>query len=138
MVRIFFDSSSFFKRYVSETGSGEVARLCLRADEIGLCILCVPEFVSALCRVHREGRISPHRMRASRTAFFSDIRDASICDLTPPVVGKAVDLLEQHVLRAMDAIHVACALEWKADVFVSGDKRQLAAAQTAGLETVAV
>jgi predicted nucleic acid-binding protein len=35
----------------------------------------------------------------------------------------------------MDALHIACALEWGAEVFVSADARQLAAARRAGLRT---
>jgi len=35
----------------------------------------------------------------------------------------------------MDAIHVACALEWQADLFVTSDRRQFEAARNAGLHT---
>lgn len=47
----------------------------------------------------------------------------------------SVKLLESNVLRAMDALHVACAMEWKADLFVTSDKRQLDAAVKTGLRT---
>ncbi len=43
--------------------------------------------------------------------------------------------LEISPVRAMDALHVACALEWGADVFASSDDRQLKAAKKAGLTT---
>ena len=39
------------------------------------------------------------------------------------------------VVRAIDALHVACAIEWKADLFVTSDRRQLIAAQKAGFRT---
>jgi predicted nucleic acid-binding protein len=39
------------------------------------------------------------------------------------------------VERRMDALHIACAIEWGADVFLSADARQLAAARRAGLKT---
>jgi hypothetical protein len=39
-----------------------------------------------------------------------------------------------NVLRAMDALHIACALEWKADLFITSDKKQLDAAMQAGLQ----
>ena len=44
-------------------------------------------------------------------------------------------LLEHNVLRAMDALHVACALEWQAELFVTADKRQLKAARKSGINT---
>ena len=51
--------------------------------------------------------------------------DVDICQITPDVLVSVVSLLESHPLRAMDALHVACALAVKPDVFVSADRRQL-------------
>ena len=62
-------------------------------------------------------------------------RDATILQLTPAVVSSSVKLLENNVLRAMDALHVACAMEWRADLFVTSDRRQLDAARKSGLQT---
>jgi predicted nucleic acid-binding protein len=38
----------------------------------------------------------------------------------------------------MDALHIGCALEWEAELFVSSDKRQILAAKKAGLKVVSV
>ena len=35
----------------------------------------------------------------------------------------------------MDALHIACALEWRSELFATADSRQLNAAQNAGLLT---
>lgn len=43
--------------------------------------------------------------------------------------------IEASPVRAMDALHVACALEWDAELFASADKQQLSAAKKAGLKT---
>jgi hypothetical protein len=56
-----------------------------------------------------------------------------VIQLTPSVISHSVKLLENNALRAMDALHVACALEWPADLFATSDKRQLIAAKNAGL-----
>ena len=71
------------------------------------------------------------------TATFSpdDVRDADIVNLTASVVSSTIAVLEASPVRALDALHVACALEWGADLFVSSDKRQLNAAKRAGLKT---
>jgi predicted nucleic acid-binding protein len=69
---------------------------------------------------------------------MADLADADICQLTEPVLASVVTLLEQHALRAMDAIRLACAIAVAPDVFVSGDKQQLVAARRAGLEVVDV
>ena len=45
------------------------------------------------------------------------------------MIKKAVILLEKNVLRTLDAIHIACAYEWDADMFLTSDKRQIKAAK---------
>lgn len=64
------------------------------------------------------------------------LNDAIICNITPAVIQKSIKLLEINTLRAMDALHVGCAIEWKAELFVSFDKRQISAAKNSGLKTV--
>jgi predicted nucleic acid-binding protein len=66
---------------------------------------------------------------------MDDVRDATVLQLTPAVISHSVKLMETNVLRAMDALHVACALEWQADLFVTADKRQLMAAKNSGLRS---
>ena len=38
-------------------------------------------------------------------------------------------------VRTLDALHIACALAWGAELFASADRRQIAAAKAAGLKT---
>ena len=130
---VFFDSSAFAKRYVLEMGSDAVGEWCDRATEIGLAAIALPEIVSAFCRLQREGKISAVQYQQLKSALFADIEDAAIADMSPAVIRQAVLSLEGNVLRAMDAIHIGCALEMRADVFISGDQRQCLAAQNAGL-----
>jgi hypothetical protein len=59
----------------------------------------------------------------------------AVLNLTVQVVQSAIGLLERFPLRTLDALHVACALEWPADLFVTADRRQLAAAAASGLRT---
>ena len=64
-----------------------------------------------------------------------EVRDTIIINLTPDVIHSSVKILETAPVRTMDALHVACASAWAADLFVSADHRQLAAAKTVGLKT---
>jgi len=61
------------------------------------------------------------------------MKEATVLHLTPSVVTRSIVLLETNALRAMDSLHVACALEWGADLFVSSDRRQFVAAEGTGL-----
>jgi predicted nucleic acid-binding protein len=44
-----------------------------------------------------------------------------------------VELLERWPLGSSDALHIACAAEWSAQLFVSADGRQCRAARAYGL-----
>ena len=70
-----------------------------------------------------------------KTQLMDDVRDATVLQITPSVISRSVKLLESNVLRSLDALHVACALEWQADLFVTSDRRQFMAATNTGLCT---
>ena len=53
-MRLSVDSSSLAKRYVQEDGSEEMDSLLHHASELALCIILVPEIISALNRRQRE------------------------------------------------------------------------------------
>ena len=134
-MKVSLDSSSFAKRFVNEDGSDVAEAICMQADALGLSVICLPEVVSALNRRLRERMLTQTQYRAAKRRLLDDIRDADIIQLTPAVLGSAIQVLETSPIRAMDALHIACALEWGADVFASADTRQLAAARRAGLKT---
>jgi predicted nucleic acid-binding protein len=98
-------------------------------------MICVPEIISALNRRRREGSLTRGQYGTAKTRLVEDARDADIVQLTASVIGTSVAVLEASPVRAMDALHVACAVEWGAEMFVSADKRQLLAARRAGLKT---
>jgi uncharacterized protein len=137
-VKTFFDSSAFVKRYVEEPGSDEVEAACLAATDLGLCVICVPEILSAFNRRLRERGLRQSDYKLMKERLLEDVTDATIVDLTPAVIKEAVAMLETSILRAADALHIAAAVAWDAEWFLSADRRQLAAARKAGLRTKAV
>ena len=134
-MKLFLDSSAFAKRFVEESGSGEVERLCSRATELGLSVICVPEIMSALNRRLREKNLIRQDYTRAKQRLSEEVRDAVILNLTPDVIQASIDVLEGNPLRTLDALHVACAVAWDADLFVSADHRQIAAAKSVGLIT---
>ena len=137
-MRVFFDSSAFVKRYISEAGTEAVLEWCDKATEIGLSGIALPEILSAFCRLQREGKITDIQYRQLKSLLLADIEDAAICDLTAAVLSQAVNSLENNGLRGMDAIHIGSAVALQADVFISSDLRQREAAARAGLRVEAV
>jgi len=53
------------------------------------------------------------------------------------VIAATVTALERSAVRAADAMHVAAAAIWGAEIFVSADQQQLAVARKAGLKVKA-
>lgn len=132
-MRLFFDISAFAKRYVKEAGSDRVIKLCAQADAIGLIVICLPELISTLCLLVREGHITETEYELLKADILAEMDDTDVCDLTPAVLKRILDCLERNTLRAMDAIQVASALTYGSDLFVSADQRQIDAARNEGL-----
>ena len=132
-MKLAVDSSSFAKRYVQEVGSEELALFLKDASELAFSVILVPEIISGLNRRLREHILTVSDYRAVKKQLMDDVSDATVLQITPSVVSRSVKLLESNALRALDSLHVACALEWKADLFVTSDRRQFVAAKNSGL-----
>ena len=137
-MRIFFDSSAFAKRYIEEPGSEKVEDLCAQATELGVSLICLPEIISGLCRLSRDSILTRNQYEVTKRALLKDFEDITVCNITPAVIGQTIHILETNTLRTLDALHIGCALEWKAEVFVSSDLRQISAAKKIGLKVVKV
>lgn len=137
-MRIFFDSSAFAKRYIEEPGSEKVEDLCVQATLLGVSSICLPEVISGLCRLSRDSILTKNQYEITKGALLKDFEDITVCNITPAVIGQTIHILETNTPRTMDALHIGCALEWKAEVFVSSDLRQISAAKKMGLKVVKV
>ncbi len=135
MMKLFVDSSAFAKRYVLEDGSEFIDHLLQRASQLALCTILVPEIISGLNRRRREKNLSQNDYRKLKRQLLEDVHDAIVLQVTPAVISGSVKLLETNVLRAMDALHIACAIEWQTHLFATADRKQLKAAKNAGLLT---
>ena len=135
-MRVFFDTSAFVKRYIAEPGTDKVVEICRQAEQLVLCVICLPEMISTLNRLVREGKLSADDYRNVRDLILREIEDVEICFLTPDVVSRTIKCLENSPLRAMDALHLGCALMVGPDLFVSSDQRQIEAAKREGLTVV--
>jgi uncharacterized protein len=132
-MKLAVDSSSFAKRYVQEVGSEKLEGFLMDASELAFSVVLVPEIISGLNRRLREHLLTIVDYRAVKKQLMEDIRDATVLQITPSVISRSVKLLENNALRVLDSLHVACALEWKADLFITSDKRQFMAAKHSGL-----
>jgi predicted nucleic acid-binding protein len=68
--------------------------------------------------------------------YVEDLSDTDLCDLSQDAFEQTIRCLENHPLRALDALHVGSALVYQPDLFVSADRRQAKAASREGLAVV--
>ncbi len=135
-MRTYLDASALAGRYIRERNTGRVEEILKDSASLGTSVLSIPEILSALCRRRREGVLSLETYQQAKDALMEDVADAFIVPVSPEVVKRATELLEEsHELSTVDALHVGSALEWEAQLFVSADGRQLAAAARFGLPT---
>ena len=80
-MRVMFDTSAFAKRYIAEEGSDKIVKICQETTELFLCSLCLPEFISVIARLKRERKITSNQYIKIKTAFLTDIKDATLCKL---------------------------------------------------------
>ncbi len=128
-MRVFLDSSALAKRYVKESGTERVLRICERADDISLSILCVPELISAFNRLIREKKLRAGVYYDLKKELGEDVNAASIIPLDHQIVRQAIKCLENNRVKALDAIQIASAKEALCELFVSADHQQCAAAE---------
>jgi uncharacterized protein len=133
-MNLFFDTSAFIKRYIDESGSDEIENLCTSADDVGISILLPIEIISTFSRLKREKKLTEKQYEILKEGFFIDIRDITVVSLSPETVKMAIEGIEHSPLKALDAVHIGCALEYQPDFFVSSDTQQLSAAARAGLK----
>jgi predicted nucleic acid-binding protein len=137
-VKVFFDTSALVKRYIEESGSEKVIEVCKQADLLVISIICLPEMISTLNRLVREGALPAGDYQRTKNLILEDLEDVEICNLTPDVISRAMGCLESHPLRAMDALHLGCALAVNPDLFISSDQRQIEASRSEGLNVIEV
>jgi hypothetical protein len=133
---IYLDASALAKLFVPEADSDSLNRALLGAEGVIISDLAITEMASALGRRTREGLLSSGE---SRRLHREVERLAAACtrtELTPPVHRLAERLLltsREVSLRALDALHIAMALDVRAATLVTYDPRMRAAAASQGV-----
>lgn len=133
---IYLDASALVKLFVPEPESDALNEALVGAEDVLVSDLALTEMASALGRRTREGRLP---LAESRRLYREAEQLAASCrrvELTPPIHRRAERLLLSSLeisLRALDALHVAAALDAEAATLVTYDPRLRSAAASQGL-----
>jgi uncharacterized protein len=149
MSAYFLDTSVLVKRYLTETGSSWVRSLTETENGEAIAVVEITRVEAAAAIAARQrapGGISRQErddIVALLLKHFDE--DYQVTSLTPPMIGHAVALTQNHRLRRYDAIQLAAALAVNKTLrqndlvpltFVAADEDLLTAAQAEGLAAI--
>ena len=131
--RLYLDTGALVKLYIVEDGSEWVQRQCLKAGTLLLSQLQLVELKNAILAAGGRRIISKEAMQMTLRHLDQDLADGIYQNFQPdwPSVWQRADsLARQHttelLCRTLDILHVATAEIEKADLFITGDRRQFA------------
>jgi predicted nucleic acid-binding protein len=137
---VYVDSSFFVSIYLPDSHTSAALGRLARHPRIWLTAFHETELVHAVLQQVFRGRISSDRADRAIRDFLLD-RDAGLWEITgfpEAAFGTAITLARAHVgrlgTRTLDSLHVASALELKAQQFWTFDERQAKLAKAAGLK----
>ncbi|MBF2050700.1 MAG: type II toxin-antitoxin system VapC family toxin [Elainella sp. C42_A2020_010] len=141
----FLDSSALLKRYVPEVGTAWIQSITDAQNQNLLIVAHIAwvEISSAVARRQREGNISSIQANQILSAFRAHWNTQYfIVTIDHTVIDLAGQLVNQHPLRAYDAVQLAAALSLQGQLslpnvasftFLTADTRLLAIAQAESL-----
>ncbi len=137
---IYADTSFFVSLYLPDRHSIEAQRQMAQHPSLWLTPLHRAEWAHALYQHVFQGKISVREAQQVQKHFEQDRRADLWVEISLPeaALETCVALAHRHVAhlgnRTLDSLHVASALELKADAFWTFDDRQGKIAKRAGLE----
>ncbi|MGA2858623.1 MAG: type II toxin-antitoxin system VapC family toxin [Candidatus Sulfotelmatobacter sp.] len=139
-MNVYIDSSFLVSAYLEDIHSAAADELLRTQQSISLTPLHMAEWAHAVAQQVFRTRISLADAVQVEREFEADIH-AGIWRQTPmpeSVFTVCADLARRYGaklgMRTLDTLHVACALELKADRFWTFDERQAKLAKAAGLK----
>lgn len=137
-VSTYIDTSALAKRYVAERGSDEFETFVqAQGTDCVICQLATVELESLLRRLQRERLIDSGYAMQVRRDFASDMASAlwSMQAFDAACFARANELLRalDAPLAALDALHLASAVEFGCDSLATGDQQLARAAAECGL-----
>ncbi len=122
-MRLFVDTSTLFKKYVNEAGSGDFDKLFGEAAEIIVSPVTRIEMHSAIAKHVREKWLSEQDAKKLSIEIKKDFIFYSRIFWNDNLEEKSVEIAQSLSLKTLDAVQLASGVLSKADLFVTSDKR---------------
>ena len=140
-MKVYVDSSFLVAAYARDVHPPEVVKRLSRRPHVAITPFNQAELANAVFRLVFLGRHSMMEARLASQNFENDCRQALWALVEFPVRAweASTDLARRLGptlgVRTLDSLHVACALELRADRFWTFDDRQARLAEAVGLDT---
>lgn len=131
----YFGTSALLKKYFEEAGSDFVVALFKEKNLIPFTsVITQIESYHCIFRKKSESRLPEKMTRKILRQFDHDMQNFKIVQFGDKIIRDSQKLIRQHVLKTLDAIHIASALQLKRNPkipihFVSSDSAQSKFAQ---------
>ncbi|MGC6455793.1 MAG: type II toxin-antitoxin system VapC family toxin [Coraliomargaritaceae bacterium] len=139
--RLYLDIGALIKLYIAENGSEWVQRHCQQGQALLLCPLQLVELRNAILAAAGRNIISKEAMQMTLRHLDQDLADDIFKSFQPNwlhVWQRADSLARQYtpklLCRTLDILHVAIAESERADLLITGDKRQYALCKKTGIK----
>jgi predicted nucleic acid-binding protein len=138
---VYVDSSFLVSLYVTDQHSAESRKRVLAASSIWLTPLHLAEWAHAIAQHVFRAKLTPNEAQQMYLHLESDRSAGRWVDAPLPehAFDRCADLARRYGpklgVRTLDSLHVACALELKAERFWTFDERQAKLAKAEGLKT---
>ena len=113
---VYADASLLVKRYLTEAGSDRVEALLVPPTLTGTALITRAEIAAALSKAARVGALTRNEAAKSLHEFRAHWPHLLRLRLSEAVVARADELAWEHGLRGYDAVHLAVALTWQANL----------------------
>ncbi|MBI4369399.1 MAG: type II toxin-antitoxin system VapC family toxin [Elusimicrobia bacterium] len=135
-MNLYLDTSCLAKAYIQESGSDIVLQQIGQAELIATSLISYPEMRGALTRRLQEKHLRESDYRKLLHQFEKDWPCFVRIPVAEELALQAGKLAARHLLRGLDAIHLACAIKLKrsgaAILFYSADQKLNRAAHKEG------
>jgi len=138
----YFDTSVLVKCYVAEQGTPEAVTLIGRHGVLSSALAPI-ELRSALRRLEASGGLTRRQREQALARFQADRAHWTLLQPDSHVLARAEALVGTGPVRTLDALHLASALVFQAEMnlrspFITGDTQQRHAAEVLWFEVVFV
>jgi len=122
-LRVFIDTSSLFKKYVEEKGSGKLQKILINVTEIVISPITLLEVNSILERRLREKTLKNEDAAWILKEFKTDFNYFGVAEWNNNLEKESIKLIRKYQLKVLDGIQLASGIISSSKIFITSDKK---------------